>query len=216
MSMKRELIASRGIWTAKKRYMLSVRVGEDDVFLKEPETKMVGLETKRSSHPQVVRDMLERCIEEILNGNEDRLQTLVASFREKFYSLPAEKIAYPRGCKSADKWAHAESIYRRNTPIAARASLVHNHWIETLSLSRKYAKIREGDKMKFIYLKMPNPIKEDVIGFIDRIPTEFRVDPEYIDYDTQFEKTFLDPLTNILSFVGWTAVPTTTLDSFFA
>lgn len=216
MSMKREMIASRGIWTAKKRYMLAVRIGEDNVLLKSPEIKTVGLETKRSSHPQVAREMLERCIEEILVGTEERLQSMVAEFGERFYTMPAEVIAYPRGCKGVEKWAHRDMVYKPCTPIAARASLVHNHWIDRLSLGRKYPKIKDGDKIKFVYLKMPNPLKENVVGFVGTVPPEFKVEPDYIDYDTQFSKTFIEPLGNILSFVGWSAVPTSTLDSFFA
>jgi len=60
----------------------------------------------------------------------------------------------------------------------------------------------------------PNPIQENVISFIQQFPEELNLD-KYIDYDLQFEKSFLEPLKIILDSIGWSAERTVNLESFF-
>jgi DNA polymerase elongation subunit (family B) len=214
MRMKRETIASKGIWTAKKRYMLNVRMGEENVYLKEPELKIMGIETARSSTPEVVRNALKDVISVIMNGDESAVHRFVAKFRDDFHGLPAEKVAFPRGCNGLSEYYDPNNIYKKGTPIATKGALIYNNAIRKMNLTGKFQEIREGDKLKFLYLNSPNPIGERVIAFSRKIPDEFSLGG-FIDYETQFEKTFLEPLRTILGVLGWTDEKVDSLESLF-
>ena len=214
MSMGREVIAEKGVWTAKKRYMLSVWDAEG-VRYKTPKFKIMGMETARSSTPAYVRKALKTAIETVLMGDEPTLQQFVIKTEREFKSLPVEEIASPRSVSSMDEYANALTIYKKATPIAVKAALLHNSIVKRLKLDKKYRLIGEGEKMKFIYLKTPNPIHEGVIGFPTTMPKEFDLQ-KYIDYDTQFKKTFLEPLRAITDAVGWSPEERNTLESLFA
>jgi DNA polymerase elongation subunit (family B) len=214
MHMKREAIANKGIWTAKKRYMLNVLIGEDGVLLKTPEMKIMGIETTRSSTPRVVRDALTDSISIIMNGTQDEIIGYISDFKKRFKAQRAEDISFPRSCNGLKEYHDPSSIYRKSTPIAVRGSLMYNHHLRGNKIDKKYPVINEGDKIKFCYLKKPNPIGENVIAFVSTIPQEFGL-TKYIDYDTQFDKAYLEPLKAILDCIGWQTEKTNTLDSLF-
>ena len=214
MHMKRESIAEKGIWTAKKRYMLNVRMGEENVYLKKPELKIMGIETARSSTPEVVREALKNVISTIMNKDESAVQQFVGEFRNVFNGLKPEKVAFPRSCNGLREYFDPTNIYKKGTPIATKGSLIYNHHLRKNKLGGKYQEIREGDKIKFIYLKTPNMLGDKVLAFTGKIPDEFGLDG-YIDYDLQFEKTFLEPLRTILGVIGWKDEKVDTLESLF-
>ena len=214
MSMKRESISTKGIWTAKKRYMLAVLKGEDDVYMEQPELKIMGIETTRSSTPLVVRKHLKEAIRIIMVEDETALRASVQKFRDAFMNLPAEQVAFPRGCNGMDEYADYSSIYKKSTPIAVTGALIYNHWILKKKLDRKYPLVRNGEKVKFCYLTMPNPIREKVIAFTTTIPEELNLN-DHVDYETQFEKTFIDPLTTITNTIGWKLEEISTLEDLF-
>ena len=216
MNMKRESIACKGIWTAKKRYMLNVTMGEENVLLSTPELKIMGIETSRSSTPQVVRDALKQSIGIVMNGTEDELQNFVSKFRDRFMSMSVEEISFPRSCSDLEKYADRTTIYRKSTPIAVKGSLVFNHWVVEKKLRKLYPLIGDGEKIKYVYLKMPNPLREHVVSFTDKIPKEFGLERRYIDYETQFDKSYLDPLKTILGAIGWNAESSNSLESLFS
>ena len=218
MFMKREVVASTGVWTAKKRYMLNVHDSEG-VRYAEPKLKIMGIETSRSSTPQIVRQKLKNMIKIIMNGTEDDLIEAVNDFKTEFFSLEPEDVAFPRGVSNMTKYIDKANIYAKGTPIAVKGALIYNHYLKEMKLERKYRKIIEGDKIKFIYLKTPNPFagafgKDHVVSFPNGIPKEFGLS-EYINYDKQFETSFLDPLTTILNAVGWEYEKKASLESFF-
>ena len=215
MRMKRESIARKGIFTAKKRYILSIRMGEENVYLKEPELKIMGIETARSSTPEIVRNALKDVISIIVKGNESEVHSFVSQFRDVFHGLPAEKVAFPRSCNGLPEYADPTGIYKKGTPIATKGSLIFNHNLRRMKLTDRYQEIREGDKIKFIYLKVPNPMSERVIAFSSKIPDEFNLEGFY-DHDLQFEKTFLEPLKSILSVIGWNHEKVDTLEGLFS
>jgi DNA polymerase elongation subunit (family B) len=215
MHMKREAIASQGIWTAKKRYMLNVYMGEENVLLSEPDMKIMGIETSRSSTPQVIRDSLKKCIHIIMNGTEEELINYVADFRDKFRNLPVQDAASPRSVKKMSKYKDTTFIYRKSTPIHVKGSLIFNHLLKDKGLAKKYQPIIEGDKIKFIPLKVPNPIHQAVIAFPNTIPSEFALG-KYIDYDAQFETNFVNPLLKIINCIGWKMEKTSSLEDLFA
>jgi DNA polymerase elongation subunit (family B) len=215
MRMKREAISNKGIWTAKKRYMLNVLVGEDGVVLTKPEQKIMGIETARSSTPEIVRNALADCIEILLNGNEEQLIKYTEKFQKEFNSRPVEDIAFPRGCNGMDKYSDSTNIYRKSTPIAVKGSLLYNHFIRKNNLQKKYSLIKDGEKIKFVYLKEPNPFGAGVASFPGKLPKEFDLD-RFIDFNKQFEVSFVEPLKTILDAIGWKIKKEQTLESLFA
>jgi DNA polymerase elongation subunit (family B) len=213
MQMKREALSSKGIWTAKKRYILNVYNNEGVQYAK-PKLKVMGLEMVKSSTPTVVRNKMYELVDLIVNTDEATVQEFVANFREQFKELPVEDVSFPRGCNGLAEYSDSKTIYKKGTPIHVKGALLYNHYLKEKNLTNKYPSIKEGEKLKFTYLKTPNPIKDTVISFPTRMPKEFEIQ-EFIDYDTQFSKTFLEPIGLILNSIGWKAEKQSTLESFF-
>lgn len=213
MVMAREVIADRGIWVAKKRYILNVHNSEG-VQYAEPKLKMMGIEAIKSSTPEVVRERFREIFNIILNSSESEVQKYISDFRREFKQLPPESIAFPRGVSDIDKWIDPKRVYLKGCPIHVRGSLLYNNFIEKHNLLRKYEDIKNGNKIKFVYLKLPNVLKENVISFPSYIPTEMGLQ-RYVDYDKMFNKTFIEPLNFVLHAIGWSAEQESTLDAFF-
>jgi DNA polymerase elongation subunit (family B) len=213
MIMKREALADKGIWTAKKRYILNV-YNNEGVQYNEPHLKVMGLEMIKSSTPYAVREKMRQLIKLIMVSDESEIQDFISEFRDKFKSLPAEDISFPRGLNGLTDYADSVTLYRKGTPIHVKGAILYNHYLKQLNLTNKYPLIQEGEKLKFTYLRTPNPFKDTVISYPTRLPKEFGLQ-EYIDYDTQFEKTFLEPIQVILNCLNWKAEKQATLESFF-
>ena len=214
MQMKRENIAERGIWTAKKRYILNVWDSEG-VRYEQPKLKMVGIEAVKSSTPAPCRQMIKDTINLIMNGTEDEVINYIDKCRSNFKKLPVEQIAFPKSISDIRKYKSSSDIYAKGSPIHVRGALLFNHYVKENNLTHKYSLIDNGEKIKYIYLKTPNIIRENIISFIQQFPRELNIE-RYIDYDLQFEKSFLDPMKNILNVVGWNVEKKVTLDSFFS
>ena len=213
MVMKRENIADRGIWTAKKRYILNVWDSEG-VRYTEPKLKMMGIEAVKSSTPAPCRKMIKDCLKIMMNGTENEVINFIENARIEFKHLSPEQISFPRSASDVQKYKSSSSIYSKGTPIHVRGALLFNHYIKEAKLTNKYSLIQNGEKVKFIYLKKPNTIHENIISFIQEFPKELNLD-KYIDYELQFEKAFLEPLKIILDAIGWKTEHMTNLDSFF-
>ena len=214
MQMKREGLSDKGVWTAKKRYILNVYNNEGVQYAK-PKMKVMGLEMIKSSTPSAIREKMKETIELMMTGTESDVQDYIAKFREEFRQLPAEEISFPRGLNGLANYSDSVTLYKKGTPIHVRGAIVYNHHLKQLGLEKKYQKIQEGEKIKFTYLKMPNHLKEDVVSFPTRIPKEFELD-KYIDYDLQFDKAFLEPIRVILDCMEWKAEKSNSLEDFFA
>ena len=214
MFMKRECIAERGIWTAKKRYILSVWDSEG-VRYEEPKLKIKGIEAIKSSTPAPCRKMLKESFNIMMGGSEDDMINFIDKCRKEFRSLPPEQIAFPRSASDVRKYHSNSDIYSKGTPIHVRGALLFNHYIKNKKLTNKYSLINNGEKIKYIFLKKPNIIQENVISFIQEFPKELGLD-KYVDYELQFEKSFIDPLRSILDVIGWNMEKTVNLESFFA
>ena len=213
MFMKRENIAERGIWTAKKRYILNVWDSEG-VRYEEPKLKMMGIEAVKSSTPAPCRTMIKDGLKLMMNGTEEDVIKFIDDCRVKFKTLPPEEIAFPRTVSDVKKYYNYTDIYSKRTPIHCRGALLFNYYIKKNKLDRKYSLIGNGEKIKFLYLKKPNIIRENVISFIQDFPRELGLD-KYIDYDLQFEKSFVEPLKAILDAIGWNVEKTVNLELFF-
>ena len=213
MQMKREALADKGIWTAKKRYIMNVYDNEG-VRYNEPSLKVMGLEMIKSSTPAAVREKMKESIKIMISGTEDDMHRFIGEFKEYFSKLPPEDISFPRGINGLAKYADSLQLYKLGTPIHVKGAILYNHHLQQMGLTKKYPLIQEGEKIKFSYLKMPNPFKDTVISYPARLPKEFDIS-RYIDYDTQFEKTFLEPIKVILDCMGWSTEKVSSLEDFF-
>ena len=213
MQMGREVIADKGIWTAKKRYILNVYDSEG-VKYKEPKLKIMGIESVRSSTPEWCRNKIKDLIRIIINTDEETVMQSIADYREAFNNLSFDQLAFPRSVRGVEKYSSTKSIYSKGTPIHVRGVLLYNYLLKKHKLTKKYQSIREGEKIKFAYLKEPNTLRENVISVSTHLPKEFGLE-KYIDYDLQFDKAFLQPIKNILDVIGWKTEKQGSLESFF-
>jgi hypothetical protein len=214
MQMKREALADKGIWTAKKRYILNV-YNNEGVAYKEPKLKVMGLEMVKSSTPAAIREKMKDIIHIMMTGTENDVHDFVRDFREEFKKLPAEEISFPRGLNGLNTYSDSATLYKKGTPIHVKGAILYNHFLHKMNLTNKYPLIQEGEKIKFTYLKMPNHFKDMVISYPGRIPKEFNLQ-DYIDYDTQFEKSFIEPVKVILDCMNWQIEKTSSIESFFS
>ena len=213
MQMKREGLADKGIWTAKKRYILNI-YNNEGVQYNEPHMKVMGLEMIKSSTPAAIREKMRESIKIMMQGTEDDIHTFIADFKETFNSLPPEDISFPRGMNGLKEYSDQVTLYKKGTPIHVKGAILYNAKLKELKLEKKYPLIQEGEKIKFTYLKQPNPMKDSVISYPSRLPVELGLN-NYIDYDMQFNKAFLEPIKVILDCMEWKTEKQNSLDSFF-
>jgi len=201
---------------AKKRYILNT-LNSEGVHYETPKISVTGLESVRSSTPEVCRDKMKEAFKVIMQGTESDTQQFIAEFRDQFKSLPIEEIAKNSGTDNIDKFRvkAGPELYKKGCPIHVRGCILYNDFLQKKNLSKKYEKIISGDKIKYVYLKLPNPLRENMISFPRNLPKEFDLQP-YIDYDTQFDKVFLKPIEIILEALGWSAEKVNTLEDFFS
>lgn len=213
MQMKREALANKGIWTGKKHYILNV-FNNEGVQYKEPKLKVMGLEMVKSSTPTAIREKMKDVIGILINGTESDVQKFVEEFRIEFKTLPIEDISFPRGISNLKTYTDPVTLYRKSTPIHVKGAILYNHYIKEYKLDKKYPFINEGEKLKYVYLKLPNHIKDFVISYPTQLPPEFGLD-KYIDYDVQYDKTFIEPIRGIMDCIGWKIEKTNSIEDFF-
>jgi len=213
MVMKREKITDRAIFVAKKRYILNV-LNSEGVHYEKPKISVTGLESVRSSTPEVCREKMRSVFNVIMNGTESDVQIYIKEFKDEFKSLPVEAIAKTSGTDDIEKYKHPVTLFRKGCPIHVRGSIVYNHHLAQNKLAKRYPSIQSGDKVKLVYMKVPNPIQQNVISFPGVLPKEMEL-TKYIDYDTQFNKVFLTPIQGILDSLGWSSERIDTIEDFF-
>ena len=201
MQMKREVIADKGIWVAKKRYILNAWDVEG-VRYKEPQLKLMGIEAVKSSTPAPCREKLKEALKIIMSGDSEELNAFIQDFRQEFMTLPAEDIAYPRSVNGLKKFRGESSLFAKHAPIHCKGAILYNHLLEKENLTHKYPFIQEGDKIKFVHMKIPNLYQSTSMSFMTRLPKEFGAHKK-LDYDMQFEKSFVEPLKFITDKILW-------------
>lgn len=214
MQMKREGLSDKGIWTAKKRYILNV-YNNEGVQYAEPQLKVMGLEMVKSSTPSAIREKMKETILMMIRGTESEVQDFIENFRKEFKKLPPEEISFPRGLNGLREYADSVMLYKKGTPIHVKGAILYNHYLKQRGLDKRYPLIQEGEKLKFTYLKQPNPFKDTVISYPGRLPEEFGLH-DFVDYDMQFDKAYLEPVKTILDCIGWNHEKVSTLDGFFS
>jgi DNA polymerase elongation subunit (family B) len=214
MQMKRESLVDRAIWTAKKRYILNI-YNEEGVTYKKPKIKIVGLEAIKSSTPYVCRNKIREAIKVILDKDENAMIEFIDKFRKEFHKLPVEEVAFPRSVNGVEDYADDNNMFKKGAPIHVKGAILYNHILKEKNLTKQYQLIKSGEKIKFCYLKEPNPYHNNAIAFIYNLPKEVDMQ-EYIDYDKQFDKTFLEPLRTILNCIHWHTEKVSSLEAFFA
>ena len=214
MNMKRENIADKAIWTAKKRYIMNVWDSEG-VRYSEPDMKIMGIEAIKSSTPEICRDKFKDIFKIIMTGSETNTQEFIKKFKSEFRKLEPHEIAYPRGVNNIEKWTSKSEKYKKGCPINVRASINYNSLINEFTLTDRYSIINSGDKMRYLALKTPNPTHTHVIAFPDVLPKELDLE-EYVDYNAQFEGAFIKPLKGILDAIGWSVEPKDDIMEFFS
>ena len=214
MQMKRENIADRGIWTAKKRYILNVWDSEG-VRYEQAKLKIMGIEAIKTSTPAPCRKFLKDAFTMLMTGTEDEVIDYIEQCRNEFKSLPPSEIAFPRTVSNVEKWKSPSDMYLKGCPIHVRGAILYNHYTKKKQIDHKYASINNGEKIKFCYLKTPNWMHENVISFIQDFPTELDLD-KHVDYELQFSKSFIEPIKVILDCIGWETERKNTLESFFS
>ncbi len=201
MQMAREVIADKGIWTAKKRYILNVWDNEG-VKYKDAQLKIMGIEAVKSSTPAPCRKKIKEGLNIIMNSDEKMLNSFIQEFRKEFMKLPPEDIAYPRSVNGLLKFKDPNQMFAKGAPIHCKGAILYNHLVSKNKLSNKYPYIQEGDKIKFLHLRAPNIYQCTSISFMTKLPKELDFH-KIIDYDTQFEKSFVEPLNFILEKINW-------------
>ena len=201
MKMGREAIADKGVWTAKKRYILNV-YDMEGVRYSEPKMKIMGIEAVRSSTPAPCREKLKEALKIIMDGDERMLNTFIQDFREEFMLLSPEDIAYPRSCNGLKKFRGTDRLFKKGAPIHVKGAILYNHLVEKNKLGNKYPNIQEGDKLKFIHMKEPNIYQASAFSFMTKMPKELDL-YKFIDYNKQFDKSFVEPLTFITDKMKW-------------
>ena len=213
MIMKRENLADKALWTAKKRYIMNVYDSEG-VRYEEPQLKIMGIEAIRSSTPAACKDKMKHIFKIIMNGTEDDAINYIDEFRKEFRTLDAEDIFFPRSVRGITKYHDAAQLYIKGTPIHVKGALIYNKLLKDKKLLNLYPTIKDGEKIKFAYLKKPNPVGDSVIAILNNLPKEFDL-KDYIDYDLQFNKAFIEPMASVMNSVGWKTEHISTLEDFF-
>jgi hypothetical protein len=180
----------------------------------KPKLKIMGLEAVKSSTPSACRTKIKDAITIIMTKSEEDLHKFIEEFRKDFHNLPVEEISFPRSVNGLGEYSDPANIYKKGAPIHVKGALVFNHFLQTLKLTKKYQLIQEGEKIKFIYLKQPNIFWNNTLAFLSSLPKQLGAE-QYIDYDLQFQKSFLEPLDIILSSIGWNTEKIESIDSFF-
>ena len=215
MVMKREKISDKSVFIAKKRYIMNA-LNSEGVHYEKPKISVTGIESVRSSTPEVCRKKMEQVFEVIMNEGESATQRFIADFKEEFRKLPPEEVGRNSGTDNIDKYKdRSTGSYKKGCPMHVRGCILFNNLLSNKKLDKKYETIKSGDKVKFCYLKMPNPLRENMVSFPGVLPKELGLN-DYIDYDTQFEKVFLGPIENILEAIGWSAEKINTIEDFFS
>ena len=195
---EREVISDRSVFVAAKKYMMRVRDNEGARFPDDdPYIKVQGLEVIKGGTPQFSKEHLRKAIPEILDSDELRMRDYVREKKAEYLNYGLSAISQTQGVSRVDY-----SLGDKGVPQGSRCALVYNDYIKNNNLLDKYVPINGGDRIKKVFLLTPNKFNSDVIGYIDDNFVK-EIEPEIIDYDTMFEKGFLNMLELMTEPMKW-------------
>jgi DNA polymerase family B len=212
MHMKLETI-SRAVWTGKKHYVMEVRFNEG-IRYDPPKMKIVGLEAVKSSTPKIVREWMTELFPLILDCNKKQIEQILADKWELYQTLPFESIASPRSVSDLEKYQDPVTVFGAGCPIAVRGALLYNYILFKDKLTDQLPLIQSGDKVRFCYMKLPNPFNQNVLAAPDTLPAQLQLEP-YIDHRVQYDKTFADPIKAVIEAAGMRLTNEIDIEEFF-
>jgi len=211
--MKRESICKAIFLEKKKRYILKV-FDNEGVRLAIPEVKIVGLESVRSDIPEWCRKRLKQCFTMLFECNQEQMQTFIADTETEFFQLNVSKIAKPTSITDIVKYTDNVGMPVKGATAAAKGSINYNNLLIKHKLQSQFSQISNGDKIRLLPLKMPNPSNMEIIAFKEKIPVEFGIE-KYVNMNILFEKNFIDPISRVLTVMGWSAIKKYNIGDFF-
>jgi len=214
MKMSCEKIISNAFWTAKKHYAYRLVV-EDGIKLNTPKFGYKGLECVKSSIPRAIRAMQKETIQTILTNKED-LYNVVNRCKEKIMALSPEDIALPKTCNGLYKYADGKGGWIKGAQAHVKAAMNYNKYVLNNKLINQYSLIKDGEKIRFVWMKQPNTLNAETFGFINRLPKDNMI-LDFIDYGTMYEKTYgkiIDDMCERLNIQNLLST-TNSLDDFF-
>ena len=200
---KRETICDAGIFLKKKYYVLHMI---DDEGFKTDKFKYKGVSVVKTTMPKKLKPYLKEIIETMIT-TQDKNQTdaLFKQAYETFKTLPIEMISRLSGINTFDKYSNAcegfEKIASRMQEHM-RAAHYHNEILTALNIGGKYAKLKQGDKIRYISVQAPNKFNIDVVGYGSKYPDEF-ADIFKINYEKMFENLMYRNIEFFYKSVGW-------------
>jgi DNA polymerase elongation subunit (family B) len=208
--IKGESVARKGLWLAKKRYVL------DKVYDLEkngPTSKMVfkGLDVVRSSFPKAFREFMKNMFNDVLAGaTKEKIDNDILTFKNSMPSMNYIDIAKNTSANNISTFSIDNNYTpKKGTPAHIKAALSYNKLLKYYKIENKYEKIFDGEKIKFVYLKR-NPLRVDSMAFRGyQDPSEIlSLIEEYIDYDSIFDKELKNKLEHVYDSLKWGMLPT--------
>ena len=213
--IKGEAVCETAFWVAKKRYaMKKVYDLESGIDMEKPKQAVKGLDVVRSSFPPAFQKIMSECLDSILNKRDKTtLDEMILDFRSVLNTMPFEAVARNTGIKNIgeydDKKARGFTNFAKGTPAHVKAAITYNRWLRQHKIDKTYGTIKDGDKIKWTYLKR-NDYGIDAIalkGYEDP-PELVEFVREYMDYDMLFENELKNKIEDFYSALNWGRLPT--------
>lgn len=205
LEIKKEYVAKAGLWIAKKRYAQWI-ISDNGVPVDKLDVK--GLDIKRSSFPKSFQKIMSNVLIDILKGKDElEITDMVMDFKNNLSKLSVVDIAKNSSVKNLSKYMGKRRKpfeIQKGTPAHVKAAIIYNDLLQHYKSPYKYSPMRDGDKIKWVYLKN-NPMNIDGValnGYNDPPEIEEFIQ-SYIDYDRIFERELKNKLQDFYDAVGW-------------
>jgi DNA polymerase elongation subunit (family B) len=224
--IKKEYISKAGFWVAKKRYaqwmILKNGIPCDKLDVK-------GLDVVRSSFPKAFQDYMSGMLKDILMGKDnDYVDKKLLDFKKSMMTLPVKIIAKGGAIKELSKYDNGKwrkdsglqiANFEKGTPAHVKAGISYNRLLKFFDCPFKHEPIRDGDKVKWVYLKQ-NPLGLDTVAFKDYNDPKEIMDfvEQYVDRDMIFKAELENKLDDFYKALKWekASTETQTAKKFFS
>ena len=208
--IKQEVIAKSGLFITKKRYGLRII---NDAGRKVNKIHVKGLDTVRSNFAVAMKDLLSKVLEDILaNVPKEKIDERISIFKRNMNSLHFDVMANPIGVKGIGKYEvkvedSAFSVYKKGTPVHVKSAINYNSLLDYWYEGRKYEKITNGSKIKWVYLKN-NEFGFDTIGYkgYEDPPQILDLIKTHIDHERMFQQAMSKKIGMFYKAMKWEKV----------